>query len=102
MTDWSRDPVVRDLREQISEADRAILEALNRRLGLVRRLHDYKRERDYPLLDPAREQALLEELDGANGGPLSPEGLREFFGGLLELTKREVSRRALASPDGSS
>jgi hypothetical protein len=27
----------------------------------------------------------------ANRGPLSDDGLRELFGGLLDLTKREVA-----------
>jgi chorismate mutase len=41
-----RDHVVRGLREQISDNDRLIVEAVNKRLQLVARLRDYKASRD--------------------------------------------------------
>jgi len=87
---WSEDPVVRKFREQISDADRVILATLNRRIELVGRLRDYKRERGYPFVDRDRESALLDELERANTGPLSSEGLRELYAGLLDLVKREL------------
>jgi len=89
--DWTQDPVVRELREQISATDLALLEAVNRRLELVRRLHDYKRERGYPLVDRSREHALLAELERVNAGPLSAGGLRELYAALLDLGKREAA-----------
>jgi hypothetical protein len=36
---------------------------------------------------------MVQYLTRANRGPLSPEGLREIFSELLDLTKREVVRR---------
>lgn len=86
----SEDPVVRRFREQISDADRVILETLNRRIELVGQLRAYKRERGYPLLDRERETALLDDLVRTNQGPLSAVGLRDFFTGLLALVKREL------------
>ena len=91
-SEWGSDPVVVDLREQISRADRELLETLNRRIELVRRLRDYKAERGYPFVDRAREESLLADLGNANEGPLSTDGLREFFTGMLALVKREVGR----------
>ena len=35
---------------------------------------------------------MLNYLTRANRGPLSPEGLQEIFGEILDLTKREVGR----------
>jgi chorismate mutase len=96
MTDSGFDPVLRDLRSEISEVDRAIIAALNTRLELVARLRRYKEANGMPFIDPERERQLLDELAAANEGPLSEEGLREFVAGLLELTKREVP------PDGGS
>jgi chorismate mutase len=84
------DPVIRDLREQISAADRAALEAVNRRLELVAELKRYKESRGIAFVDPERERTMLEELARANGGPLSDEGVRELLTMLLDLTKREV------------
>jgi hypothetical protein len=34
---------------------------------------------------------MIRYLERANGGPLSPEGLRDLFASILALTKREVS-----------
>jgi chorismate mutase len=84
------DPLIRQLREQISDTDRAIVEAINARLKLVARLKRYKESRGLGFVDPEREEWMLQYLTRANRGPLSPEGLREIFGALLDLTKREV------------
>jgi 3-deoxy-7-phosphoheptulonate synthase/chorismate mutase len=84
------DRVIRDLRGQISAADRAVLEAVNRRLELVAELKRYKELHGIAFVDPERERAMLEELARANGGPLSDEGVRELLTMLLDLTKREV------------
>ena len=88
----SEDPLIRQLREQLSDNDVAIVEAINARLKLVARLKRVKEERGIGFLDPAREEWMLQYLSRANRGPLSTEGLREIYTELLDLTKREVSR----------
>jgi 3-deoxy-7-phosphoheptulonate synthase / chorismate mutase len=91
MTDQQpHDPVLR-LRDEISDLDRAILDAINARLELVAELKRYKDEHGLPFVDPDRERQLLDDLIAANRGPLSEEGLRELFCELLDLMKREVS-----------
>ena len=87
------DPIIRQLREQISDNDRRLMEALNKRLELVARLKRYKESRGIGFVDPEREEWMLQYLTRANRGPLSAEGLRELFAELLDLTKREVARR---------
>jgi chorismate mutase len=86
------DPVIRQLREQLSDNDVRIVEALNARLKLVARLKRVKEERGIDFLDPAREEWMLQYLTRANRGPLSADGLREIYTELLDLTKREVQR----------
>jgi chorismate mutase len=88
----SDDPLIRQLREQLSDNDVAIVEAINARLKLVARLKRVKEERGIGFLDPAREEWMLQYLTRANRGPLSTEGLREIYTELLDLTKREVGR----------
>lgn len=85
------DPVLRDLREQISAVDRAIVAAVNERLALVAQLKRHKEEHGIAFVDPEREAALYEERLRENGGPLSEAGLRGFYAELLALTKRELS-----------
>ncbi len=86
------DPVIRQLREQISDNDRALVQALNRRLELVARLKRYKESRGIEFVDPEREEWMFSYLTRANRGPLSAEGLRELYSEVLDLTKREVGR----------
>jgi chorismate mutase len=86
------DPRIRQLREQISDNDRTIVEAINTRLELVARLKRYKESRGIAFVDPDREEWMLRYLERANRGPLSVEGLRGIYAELLDLTKREVAR----------
>jgi chorismate mutase len=88
----SADPVVRRLREEISDNDVAIVEGINRRLTLVARLKEYKASRGFAFVDPDREDWMVQYLLRANQGPLSPDGLREIFAAILELTKDEIEQ----------
>jgi chorismate mutase/prephenate dehydratase len=86
----SDDQVLRDLRDKIADADRDLLDGLNRRLELVRRLWRHKAAVGLPLLAPEREEWMTAYLVESNPGPLSEEGLRTFYAELLALTKREL------------
>jgi chorismate mutase/prephenate dehydratase len=86
------DPLIKSLREQISDTDRAIVDSMNKRLKLVAQIKRYKESRGMDFLDPEREEWMLKYLSRANRGPLSQEGLEELFAEVLDLTKREVRR----------
>ena len=86
------DPVIRQLREQLSDLDRSIVDSINARLQLVARLKQYKESRGIEFVDPDREEWMFRYLARANRGPLSSDGLREIFQEILDLTKREVDR----------
>lgn len=84
------DALVRRLREQIAERDRAVLDAVNARLRLVAELKRHKEDEGIDFVDPDQEERLLRALEQANGGPLSAGGVRRLFEEILALTKREV------------
>ena len=86
------DPLIRQLRQQISDTDRSLVDAFNTRLRIVARLKEYKESRGIDFLDPEREEWMLQYLQRANRGPLSRQGLQELFEEILDLTKREVGR----------
>jgi chorismate mutase len=88
----SEDPVIRQLREQLSDVDRGLVDAVNARLKLVAQLKRYKESRGIGFVDPEREEWMVNYLLRANRGPLSEEGLRELYVEVLDLTKREVAR----------
>jgi chorismate mutase len=84
------DPVLRELRERVSEVDRAILAAVNRRLELVAEIAEHKRQSGIATYDPIREEAMLRELTQGNRGRLTDEGVAELLASILYLTKRQL------------
>ena len=88
----AQDPVIRQLREQLSDVDRSLVDAVNARLRIVAQLKRYKESRGLEFVDPEREEWLFSYLARANRGPLSEDGLRELYREVLDLTKREVRR----------
>jgi chorismate mutase len=88
------DAFVRDVRREISDLDRALVELVNKRLRLVARLKKYKEEHGIGFVDLAREEWMLQYLRRMNRGPLSAEGLSELYHELLDLMKREVAKES--------
>lgn len=88
MTDY--DPIVTALRAEINALDRQLLVAINRRIEVVKRLHEHKGVTGMPLRDLDREVAMLRALEADNAGPLSPEGVANFFTEVIELTRQEM------------
>ena len=84
------DPVVTELRDEITALDRELVGVINRRLEIVRRLHDHKVANNIPLRDLGRENAMLALLSSENHGPLSESGLVDLYGHVLDLTRREL------------
>jgi chorismate mutase len=56
------------------------------------KIRGHKTDRGYDLIDPEREQELLEEWRRANDGAISDEALLELFEAVLRLSKREAGR----------
>jgi prephenate dehydrogenase len=83
------DEALSDLRDRIAALDREVLDALNRRLDLVRQVRAHKQESGAPLIDAAREAELLDELVRANGGPLGEPAVRSLFAAVLDVMKQE-------------
>lgn len=90
MTVPDTDPTIRELREQIRQVDRALVEGVNERIELVARLRLYKESRGIEFVDRAQEERIVESLGQENRGPLSAEGLRELYAAILAVTKREA------------
>src|SRR3954467_8823356 len=89
---------LRRLRDEIGAVDRGILEALNRRFDLVRRINKHKQGAGRPVIDAEREAELLQELNAANAGPLSRDAVEALFGAVLDVMKQELRRDAPTAP----
>lgn len=86
------DPVIKQFRDQISDNDLKIIDAVNKRLKLVRQLKAYKEQHGVDFLDPAREEWMLTFVSRANKGPLSRDALTELYRNIIEITKREAAQ----------
>lgn len=92
-----RSPELKEVRDLIDEVDRELLTLLQRRTQLARRAAKAKAKLGAPVLDPAREQSLLQDRRvWANELGLDATMVEEVFRTLLR-----VSRRAQAGRDGA-
>ena len=90
MTETAADPVIEQYRELIYNNDLKILEALNKRVKLVKRLAVYKESQGIDFYDAAREESMVTLLSRANRGPISNGGLRDIYLLITEVVRREI------------
>ena len=93
------DAAASELRASITRVDLSILELINQRVELVQALRAHKLAQGYPMVDPGREEWLVNHLAQANTGPLSPEGVRTLAEQVIALTKNEVYDSQASQPD---
>jgi chorismate mutase len=86
----NEDAAVTEAREAIDAIDGSLVVAVNRRLELVRKLHEHKQATGMSLRDPVREEAMIASLQSRNEGPLSDEGVAELVRFVLGLTRKEL------------
>ena len=67
------------LREEIDIIDREIVELLNRRAAIAERIGDTKMAAGLPVVEPAREQKVIEKACGLNRGPLANEAIQGIY-----------------------
>ncbi|HKI91573.1 MAG TPA: chorismate mutase, partial [Gaiellaceae bacterium] len=94
------------LRSEIGAIDRGLLDALNRRLDLVRRVREHKDAVGARWFDAEREAELLRTLAAENQGPLSERSVTAIFSAVLDLMKQELAaarppRAAAPAPPAS-
>jgi chorismate mutase len=80
------------LRAQLAETDRTILDAFSKRVGFLLQVREHKRRNDLRYTDLTQEERLLNALADANPGPASSDGVRELFTFVLALAKREAEK----------
>lgn len=50
-------------RDQIDELDTQLLELISKRLEVVQKVGEYKKQNNLPVIDRSREEALLDKLE---------------------------------------
>jgi chorismate mutase len=88
--DPNTDPVIKEYRAKIAATDQRILDALNARIKLAKRLSAYKHSRGISYYDPEREEVIIGTLSRLNRGPLSNEGVRAIYTAVFKVARQEV------------
>lgn len=73
-----------ELRSEIDQLDRQIVEALNRRAALVKKIWELKRASHLPLIDVIREQAILNQVQSLRKDPLPEKSVETIFRCILD------------------
>jgi chorismate mutase len=76
-------PDISALRQAIDEIDAKILDFINRRLLLARKIGAAKKQGGIPVCDRQREKDIMERLLRANNGPLDTKDLQRIFEAIM-------------------
>ena len=75
-----------ELRQEINDTDREIVELFKKRMAIATSVAEYKREHGLPVLDAARERALLEKISEMAGDELSGYA-RTLYHTMMDVSK---------------
>jgi chorismate mutase len=82
-----------ELRDEIEEIDREIVESIARRTYVVESIAEVKKERGMEIHDPKREEVVLDRVaERAESLDVDPEDMREVFELLMDISKKEQRR----------
>lgn len=79
---------LKELRQEIDTIDRQLVELFCRRMDVTRRVGQYKAARGLPVLDQARERAVLQEKGELAGEELRPAAIT-LYQTILALSRRQ-------------
>lgn len=78
---------LKELRVAIDSVDTRLLQLLNERMALAKRVGELKANTDIPLFDPSREEAICRRLAGESDGPLHESSLRAIYREVLAASR---------------
>lgn len=76
-----------ELRRQIDETDRKILDLLNQRQTLSHEIGKFKKNNGVDRFDPGREREILDRLNTLNQGPLIPMAVRRIYREIFSASR---------------
>lgn len=77
-----------DIRKNIDEVDRKIVELYEKRMELCRSVAEYKIENGKPVLDSKREQEKIEKVKTYADTPFDERGVEELFKHLMSMSRK--------------
>lgn len=91
------------LRTEIDAIDRDIVQLINKRLVVGKKIGEIKQERGAEILDQSREKKVLERLSRINEGPADEDVLRYIFSVIMTATRQiqKLNRICYLGPEAS-
>lgn len=94
------------LRQQINEVNLELLQLVNSRIALIKKISDLKDKAGLDYFDPQREQQMLGELFNHNSGPLPNTLIKEIFTTIFAVSLQYMGikkeRQLLIGSQGDS
>jgi chorismate mutase/prephenate dehydratase len=84
------------LRRNIDDIDARLLDLLNERMTLARRIGEYKAAAGHAIVDKAREDNMLQALSARNPGPLDEDELRKIFSDIIGAARQVQAPRVIS------
>jgi chorismate mutase / prephenate dehydratase len=91
------------IRDNIDRIDAQILELINRRLSLAKRIGEIKKTAGNQVMDSTRESEVLNRLAALNKGPLNPNVLRHIYIDIIAASRaiQALPRVAYLGPEAT-
>ncbi|MBV6646005.1 MAG: prephenate dehydratase [Cyclobacteriaceae bacterium] len=92
-----------ELRKGIDEIDDQLIDLLNQRMKLVKKVGDFKRTNQASIYRPEREKAIIDRLASQSKGPLTRSAIEALFLEIFAVSRNyELPERiAYLGPQGS-
>jgi chorismate mutase len=79
---------ISELRQQIDELDRRLVELLSQRAQAAHEIGKLKRVAGMPIYEPDREQTVFENVRRANPGPLRDHELFSIYQRIMDIMRQ--------------
>jgi chorismate mutase-like protein len=94
MTAEEAQKALQGFRDEIDALDARILALLNERAAVAEKIGDTKAAASLPVVELARERAVVERMMERNGGPLSAQAVERIYQTImLEMRRIQEMRR---------
>lgn len=95
MTQEEAQSLLGQYRTQIDSLDTQILKLLNERATIAEKIGDAKAAAGLPVVELAREKAVVDRMVERNGGPLAGEAVARIYQAvMLEMRRIQELRRS--------
>ena len=79
---------VEEIRFEIDEIDRKLIELLNSRTKHAINIGEIKRKLNLPIYMPEREKEVINNVQTHNSGPLSNDAIRRLYERIIDESRR--------------